>query len=213
MILRRRDAPSASYAPMIRRFGGIGVSNIPPQKIQSEIECSKNTTQQPEANPSEVLVTSHAQETLGSPRRTCPAGAAVLAVTDSAIGACSGGNGIDVDVPRFFFSVLDVVVVLPALLDHAPDVPPQRPLDAFDPFVLAGHDGGEGILRRLEGDVVALLELDAALAVKGAVGRGPRLVGHGDLEGQAVAQDHGPEAQSMWADGREEDGGDGWMDQ
>lgn len=56
--------------------------------------------------------------------------------------------------------------------------------------------------------MVALLELDAALAVEGAVGRCARVLGDRDAEEETVGEDHGAERQRVGADRGEEDGGD-----
>lgn len=61
--------------------------------------------------------------------------------------------------------------------------------------------------------MVALLELDAALAVEGAVGCCARVLGDGDAEEEAVGEDHGAEGERVRAYGGEEDGGDVWVDQ
>lgn len=61
--------------------------------------------------------------------------------------------------------------------------------------------------------MVALAQLHASLAVEGAVRRGARVLGDRHAEEQAVAEHHGTEGEGVWADGREEDGGDVGVDE
>lgn len=56
--------------------------------------------------------------------------------------------------------------------------------------------------------MIALLELDAALAVEGAVCCCARTLGDRDAEEEAVGEDHRAEGERVWADGGEEDGRD-----
>lgn len=99
------------------------------------------------------------------------------------------------------------------LLRSGARVPAQGARNGIEPFGVGTGDGGEGVLRGGDGDAVALLELDAALAVKGAVRGGARVSWDGDAEEHRVGEDHGPEGEGVWADGREENGGDVGVDE
>lgn len=97
------------------------------------------------------------------------------------------------------------------LLGGGPRVPAQRAADAVEPLRVGAGDGGKRVLRGGDGDVVALAQLDATFAIKGAVRRRARVARHGDAQGHGVGEDHGAERQGVRADGRQEDGGDVWV--
>lgn len=52
----------------------------------------------------------------------------------------------------------------------------------MEPLATAGNHRWEGVLAGFNGDIVALLELDAAFAVEGAVGCGTR--GHWNCDAE-----------------------------
>lgn len=92
-------------------------------------------------------------------------------------------------------------------------IPPKRARDTVEPLGVGARHGGKRVLRGGDGDAVAWFELDAALAVKGAVGGGARVARDGDAEEHGVGEDHGSEGEGVWADGGEEDGGDVGVDE
>jgi hypothetical protein len=109
-------------------------------------------------------------------------------------------------------ALLAFFVAVPCLLRSTTVVPPKCAADAVEPLGGLRQDSRERVLRRGNGDVVALAELDAALAVKGAVSGGARLEGHSDAQGHAVVEKHGSEGERVGADGGEQDGGNVGVD-
>ena len=117
---------------------------------------------------------------------------------------------IDIDVERrlSLIAIFIFLVAIPRLLLCAAVVPSKRAADAVKPLGWLRQDGGEGVLRGGDGDVVPLAKLDSAFAVEGAVGGCARLERHGDAEEHAVVEQHRAEGERVGTDGSEEDGRD-----
>jgi hypothetical protein len=158
------------------------------------------------ANALEIRACLHAKQAHLSPEGT--RGGGVFADV-------AGGVGVNVPAVFFFFAVFaagGAPASFEAFLCCRSRVPAKGPGYTVEPLGVGADDGGEGVLRRRDGDVVSLPKLDTPLAIECAVGSGAAVSRDGHAQEHRVGKNHGSERKRVWADGCEENGGDVGVD-